>query len=91
VIERTKIPLPLVLSKLVPPAQATEWALYGGEDFELVLCLPPEPAQALIKLIGEGAAVIGNITSGNQVKLTDSSSTYADELLTLSQGFQHFS
>jgi thiamine-monophosphate kinase len=91
VIERTRIPLPRVLNQLVSSEQAIEWALYGGEDFELVLCLPPEPAEALVEQLGEGAAVIGKITTGNEVWLKDSTSTYSDELLSLMQGFQHFS
>jgi thiamine-monophosphate kinase len=89
-IERTWIPLPPVLSQLLSPEQTLDWALYGGEDFELVLCLPTEPAEALVEQLGDGAAVIGNITTGNQVWLRDSTGTYADEVLTLSRGFQHF-
>jgi thiamine-monophosphate kinase len=89
-IERTSIPLPPTLSKLVSPEQALDWALYGGEDFELVLCLPPEPAKALVNKLGDGAAVIGEITTGKEVWLKDSRGNYANELLTLRQGFQHF-
>ena len=90
VIERNRIPMPAVLSYLVSQEQAWDWALYGGEDFELVLCLPSEPAEALVEELGEGAALIGTITRAKQVWLSDSSGTYADELLTLSRGFQHF-
>jgi len=90
VIEKTRIPLPPVLSQLVSPEQALDWALYGGEDFELVLCLPTEPAEALVEQLGQGAAVIGNITTGKEVWLRDSTSTDGDALLTLSRGFQHF-
>ena len=89
-IERTRIPLPPVLSQLLSPEQTLEWALYGGEDFELVLCLPPESAIALVKQLGEGAAIIGKITTGNEVWLIDSTGACTDEVLTLSQGFQHF-
>ena len=89
-IERTRIPVPPVLSQLLSPDQTLEWALYGGEDFELVLCLPPESAIALVKQLGEGAAMIGKITTGNEVWLIDSIGAYTDEVLTLSQGFQHF-
>lgn len=90
VIERPWIPLPPALSQLISPQQSLDWALYGGEDFELVLCLPTESAVALVKQLGEGAAIIGKITATNQVWLTDSTGTYADEILTLSRGFQHF-
>ena len=89
-IERASIPLPPALSQLVSLDQALEWALYGGEDFELVLCLSPEPAKALVEQLGEGAAIIGNITTGKEVWLRDSTGTYADEQLTLRRGFQHF-
>jgi thiamine-monophosphate kinase len=89
-IERTKIPVLPISSQLVSPEQAVEWALYGGEDFELVLCLPSEPAEALVEQLGDGAAIIGKITTGKQVWLKDSTGTYADELLTQSRGFQHF-
>ncbi len=89
-IERTKIPVLPISSQLVSPEQAVEWALYGGEDFELVLCLPSEPAEALVEQLGDGAAIIGNITTGKQVWLKDSTGTYADELVTQSRGFQHF-
>jgi thiamine-monophosphate kinase len=37
-IERSHIPIPPALNNWSPP-QALDWALYGGEDFELVLCL----------------------------------------------------
>lgn len=90
VIERTQIPEPAVLSQLVSPEKAMEWALYGGEDFELVLCLPTEPAEVLVEQLGEGAAVIGKITTSKEVWLTDSRGNYADVLLTMTQGFQHF-
>jgi thiamine-monophosphate kinase len=89
-IEPASIPLPPALSQLVSLDQALEWALYGGEDFELVLCLSPEPAKALVEQLGEGAAIIGNITTGKEVWLRDSTGTYADERLTLTRGFQHF-
>ncbi|HEY9609285.1 thiamine-phosphate kinase, partial [Allocoleopsis sp.] len=89
-VERTSIPLPSDLSKFVSPQQAIEWALYGGEDFELVLCLPLEQAKAFVKQLGDGAAIIGEITSHNQVWLRDSTGAYADEVLTQNRVFQHF-
>ena len=89
-IERTWMPLPSDLSKLVSPEQASEWALYGGEDFELVLCLPPEQAKAFVKQLGGGAAIIGKITSNHKVWLTDTTGADADEVLAQNRGFQHF-
>ncbi|NEP24078.1 MAG: thiamine-phosphate kinase [Moorea sp. SIO3I6] len=89
-IDPNRITLPPSLSKLVSREQALDWGLYGGEDFELVLCLPTEAAEELVAQLGEGAAVIGKITSGNQVWLKDKTGTYADQLLSLNKGFQHF-
>ncbi|NEO45520.1 MAG: thiamine-phosphate kinase [Moorea sp. SIO4A3] len=89
-IDSNRITLPPSLSKLVSPEQALDWALYGGEDFELVLCLPTESAEELVAKLGDGAAVIGKITSGNQVWLKDKTGTYSDQLLSLNKGFQHF-
>ncbi|MGC1394304.1 MAG: thiamine-phosphate kinase [Coleofasciculaceae cyanobacterium] len=82
ILERTLIP--------VPTSAQWDWVLYGGEDFELVLCLPPEAAEALVKQIGNSSAIIGEITSGNAVWLKDSTKAYADQVLSLSKGFQHF-
>lgn len=89
-LSREKIPLPPSLSQLVSPEHAMNWGLYGGEDFELVLCLPPEPAETLVERLGEQVAIIGNITTNQEVWLRDSTGAYPDERLTLSRGFQHF-
>ncbi|NET56747.1 MAG: thiamine-phosphate kinase [Symploca sp. SIO2E6] len=90
VVDRNKIPLPPALNQLVSLEEVWDWVLYGGEDFELVLCLSAELAEVLVEQLGAGAAVIGKITTGNRVWLTDSSDIYADEELSLSRGFQHF-
>ncbi len=89
-IERGQIPIPSALNSWVSPEQALEWALYGGEDFELVLCLPPESAQVLVQQLGQGAAIVGTITSDRAVQLIDQTGEYPDQVLTLSRGFQHF-
>lgn len=91
-VERQQIPLPPALQSWLPPAQVLEWGLYGGEDFELVLCLPIAAAETLIQRLGGGAAMIGTITAEPlDVLLVDRSGQFAPEVLNLSQGFQHFS
>jgi len=90
VVERDAIPIPSVLPRLVSPEQVWDWVLYGGEDFELVLCLSEPLAQVFVEKFAAGLAIIGSITSGRSVCLRDSTGQYADELLTLSRGFQHF-
>lgn len=89
-IERSQIPIPSSLTKFVSSEQSLKWALYGGEDFELVLCLPPICAQELVKKIGVGAAIVGTTTDDTDILLIDSQGIYPNEQLTLSQGFQHF-
>lgn len=90
VVERTHIPLSDSLLNFVSAEQALNWALYGGEDFELVLCLPSEFAHILVNKLGEKNAIIGTITSELEVRLVDSNGGYHDEIISLSQGFQHF-
>ncbi|MGK7877484.1 MAG: thiamine-phosphate kinase [Xenococcaceae cyanobacterium] len=88
-IESNAIPVLPSLRQFLPE-QALEWALYGGEDFELVLCLPEQPAQALVEHLGEGSAIIGKITTGQEVELVDSLGVYPKRVLTLAEGFEHF-
>ncbi len=88
-IERRRIPIQPALNTWFLP-QALEWALYGGEDFELVLCLSPEIAEALVQRLGKGAAVVGTITADETVQLSDQTGEYPDQVLTLGRGFQHF-
>jgi thiamine-monophosphate kinase len=90
VIESSKIPLPSAFEEWLTPEKALEYALYGGEDFELVLCLPPEPALALVQKLGTGAAIIGTITPGSKVILHREKAEIPDQVLSLSRGFQHF-
>lgn len=71
-------------------SQALEWALYGGEDFELVLCLPALLAKELVQRSGNGAAIIGEVTRSPDIAVLDRD--HANRiLLDRRQGFQHFS
>nr|WP_275973872.1 thiamine-phosphate kinase [Argonema galeatum] len=89
-IERSDIPIPPAFHNWISPDKAMEWILYGGEDFELVLCLPLEAAKIFVERLGEGAAIVGRITSDDDVRLVDIAGCYPDEVLTLDRGFQHF-
>ncbi|MFB2773301.1 thiamine-phosphate kinase [Pelatocladus sp. BLCC-F211] len=90
VVERTQIPIPQVFERWLTKEQALQYSLYGGEDFELVLCLPKQPADKLVQLLGQGAAVVGEITNGSSVVLQDQKKEIPNQVLSLSQGFQHF-
>ncbi|GBF81096.1 thiamine-phosphate kinase [Aphanothece sacrum] len=87
-IERSRLPISPILSQWVSPEQALDWVLYGGEDFELVLCLPENLALELLKNLEEGAAIIGKIIEEPQVILIKEN---GQRDLNLFQGFQHFS
>ncbi|MBW4643533.1 MAG: thiamine-phosphate kinase [Goleter apudmare HA4340-LM2] len=90
-LESRQIPLPAVFAHWLTPEKSLEYALYGGEDFELVFCLPKAPAVTLVQQLGRGAAIIGTITSSSAVVLHDENRKIPDQVLSLSQGFQHFS
>jgi len=88
-LQRQALPIPAAFASWLPPAQALNWTLYGGEDFELVLCLPPELAQALVARLGPTAALVGYATRDPAIVLV----TDCDEppqTLDLSSSFQHF-
>lgn len=70
------------------PQQALEWSLYGGEDFELVLCLPKHEAWELVQSLGNQAAIIGNIIQDQTVSLSAQKQPLKN--LSLASGFQHF-
>ncbi|MBG1258696.1 thiamine-phosphate kinase [Nostoc commune] len=90
VLEHRQISMPAAFDHWLTQEQALAYALYGGEDFELVLCLPQDSASALVQCLGEGAAIVGNITSGSTVILHDEQKKLPGQVLNLSQGFQHF-
>lgn len=87
-VEATKISQP---NSLKPwPELALNWALYGGEDFELVLCMAPELAAEICAEPSLSAMRIGEITAeSGRVALAQENGPV--QTLSLNQGFQHFS
>lgn len=87
-IMRSQIPLAVGLSDTVGFEAALDWALYGGEDFELVLCLPPALADVFTKT-PFGIAI--GTTTGNS-GIVNLYPTLAKEkgILLTHQEFQHF-
>jgi len=80
----TDVPIPAELAALT--AEPLEWVLYGGEDFELVLCLPVAQARSLVAAL-PGAAIVGEVTDGDAVTVeTDSRVLRCDR----GGSFQHF-
>ncbi|MEO0948698.1 MAG: AIR synthase-related protein [Cyanobacteria bacterium J06641_5] len=87
VLERDRVPLPPGLVDWVGSEKALDWALYGGEDFELVLCLPPELAELAVQRL-PGAVIVGRMCDYSDVVLKAADSS--QRLLTLEVGFQRF-
>ncbi|MEM8639473.1 MAG: thiamine-phosphate kinase [Cyanobacteria bacterium P01_G01_bin.54] len=87
-----QLPLPNGLVAWQGQTQALDWALYGGEDFELVLALPPNAAIALKEQIGGMTAIVGEITASTAVQLEMISDNGERQTVPLDQaaGFQHF-
>jgi len=86
------IPLPEGLSNTVGVETAFDWALYGGEDFELVLCLPDDLAN---RLVGTGiVSAIGQTTSVHSgevhlIRLNNTREPITHKSFT-HKSFQHF-
>jgi thiamine-monophosphate kinase len=85
-----------VLAK-VAGSEAQNWLLYGGEDFELVLCMPLDLAQRLCQTVA-GCQIIGSITAQISPELLPSqgiADDFTDDFyvsgLSRQASFQHFS
>ncbi|NJM77919.1 MAG: thiamine-phosphate kinase [Acaryochloridaceae cyanobacterium RU_4_10] len=91
-LRHDRLPIPPVLeqTQFLSETELLNWALYGGEDFELVLCLPSAIAEALVAQVGGGAAIVGQIISERSVFLEDTQGQRIDPPLSLDRGFQHF-
>lgn len=89
-IERDCLRAVPLLSKLVSAEQMWSWILYGGEDFELVLCLDLETAKSLLAYLDDSAVIIGKIIAEPQIILQDCLNIYPPQILSLSKGFRHF-
>jgi thiamine-monophosphate kinase len=78
------------LGIFVSDEKALDYALYGGEDFELVLGLPQNLAENLLTYLDQDARIIGKITEDQTIRLVDSQGIWTETTLTLSKSFQHF-
>jgi thiamine-monophosphate kinase len=87
---RSHLPIPPTLASWMGDQIALDWCLYGGEDFELIMCLPAEVALEMLPHLGENAAIIGTIESDTKVVLVDDRTANPDLELTADACFQHF-
>ena len=87
---RSQLPIAPILTTWRGAATALDWCLYGGEDFELVLCLPSAIAVELSARLGPGATIIGRMTAEPAVLLVDQLDASSGTALTWESCFQHF-
>ena len=83
---RSRLPIPSALAAFVGAEKALDWTLYGGEDFELVLCLPTELADRFVAGV-EGAIAVGTTTDTQSVRLLNPDGTFVS---IGHKSFQHF-
>lgn len=87
---RDRLPVPPALVAQFGESTALDWCLYGGEDFELVLCLPPDVALALLLHLPAEAAIIGTVEADPTVLLLERSEDNSGVELRDDGSFQHF-
>lgn len=89
VIDVENLPLSPALKSLNNDSQAYQWALSGGDDYELCFTVPPEEMADIAMLIAQGklqATVIGEMIAGSKVICE-----YEGEPFKLAKtGYQHF-
>ncbi|MGK7944068.1 MAG: thiamine-phosphate kinase [Microcystaceae cyanobacterium] len=89
-ISLESLPISPHLVQWLGQESALNWTFYGGEDFELVLCLAENEANRLVGKLGGQAAIIGRITADLTVALVSQNQGFQPQKLTLEAGFQHF-
>jgi len=87
---RSRLPIPPALTAWVGPKTALDWCLYGGEDFELVLCLPAEIALDFLPQLGPSAVIVGTLETSPEVLLLETPTAESGLTLTWDGAFQHF-
>src|SRR5262249_20077408 len=65
-----------------------DWALYGGEDYELVACVAPDDWERIKKSSDCKFRKIGIVIEGHEVSLRDGKGNQRP--IDLSKTFQHF-
>lgn len=89
VIDVENLPLSPAVRALENPTQAIQWALSGGDDYELCFTVAPQKMADIAMLIAQGklnATIVGEIVPGNKVICE-----YGGEPFALTKtGYQHF-
>ncbi len=89
-LDRASINVDEVIKEMIGEEKVFEWVLYGGEDFELVLCLEWELAENIQQRWGEECQIIGEITSDTKIQIIEQKKVYSQHFLNQKKTFQHF-
>ena len=90
VLEIDKLPLSPALCRVSDAKQRLNWALSGGDDYELCFTAPVNRAEQCQQLIAEGslhATAVGQIRAGQGVLCVDERGRPVE---TVATGYQHF-
>lgn len=86
-IQAAALPMPTCFPGVLSHDQALDWCLFGGEDYQLVLTMPPRVAEVLQNQLPQALWILGEVTADPDVILIDQGES---RQLSRSQGFQHF-
>jgi thiamine-monophosphate kinase len=88
-VDVDSLPLSPAIRAVASPAQARDWALAAGDDYELLIAAPPHrfaELQALAGTLGLGLTAIGDMRAGRGVTWILNGREFAPAV----QGYDHF-
>jgi thiamine-monophosphate kinase len=88
-VDVERLPISRALRAAASPEQSRSWALGAGDDYELLIAVPPQRFDALAARAGQlnlRLTAIGELRRGNAVTWTSNGVEFAPSV----QGFDHF-
>lgn len=92
ILDGDRLPMPNCFRTMgsLSDEDRVHYTLYGGEDFELVLCLEEPLAAKLRSKLDGSLRIIGKVQTHSTVKLVYGNNLACSRTLSLEKGFQHF-
>jgi thiamine-monophosphate kinase len=92
ILDGDRLPMPNCFRTMgsLSDEDRVHYTLYGGEDFELVLCLEEPLAAKLRSKLDGSLRIIGKVQTHPTVKLVYGNNLACSRTLSLEKGFQHF-